>query len=297
MSENYREKILTDVSKFQEEFVTKKCIRIAGLSNINQNLKNHFIIYEILNLKNGKYYIGQHETKNPLDNYMGSGHFLAKAKQKYGIKCFVKIILYDFDNYEEMNKMEYNYEEMNKMEYKMISLNDCYPYNKMSYNLMEGSHNGRLSQASIDKANRTKQLRGGFSGSKNSMYGQKMRDHMTEEAYNEMKRKQIEHNKLSQVMHELFNDKERYEKWRKKIFDGSKGKILSEEHKKAVGEGIKKLHLHWWNNGSVEIKCKECPEGFNPGRIKRIWWNNGNIEILCSNCPDGFRRGRLKRKK
>ena len=99
------------------------------------------------NITNGKYYIGQHKTKNPLDNYMGSGHYLIKAFKK-NKSSFVKIILFDFDNYDEMNEKEK----------ELVSLNDCYPYNEMSYNLMEGSHNGHLSKESIEKANKTKQL-------------------------------------------------------------------------------------------------------------------------------------------
>lgn len=68
---------------------------------------------------------------------------------------------------------------MNRREYKMIQLSDCFPYNQMSYNLMEGSHNGRLSQESINKANATKAKHGGLCGKNNPMYGKKMLDFMT----------------------------------------------------------------------------------------------------------------------
>ena len=39
----------------------------------------------------------------------------------------------------------------------------------------------------------------------------------------------------------------------------NKGKKLSEKAKKG---------LRWFNNGETNIKAKECPEGFVPGRVK-----------------------------
>ena len=69
-----------------------------------------------------------------------------------------------------------------------------------------------------------------------------------------------------------------------------KGKPKSEEHKKNIGEAMKgnKCHLgkrhsketrkkmgaakkgtRWYNNGKINIRAKECPEGFVPGRLKR----------------------------
>ena len=123
------------------EFTTNVGIQLIGLSNINKSINKHFIIYKIYNILNNKYYIGQHQTDNVYDTYMGSGDLIQAAIIKYGIENFIKIILFDFDNFEEMNEKEK----------ELVPLSACYPYNKMSYNLKEGGINGQITDESKKK--------------------------------------------------------------------------------------------------------------------------------------------------
>lgn len=51
-------------------------------------------------------YIGKHKTNNINDAYMGSSKRLKEEIKKRGLERFKKEILFDFDNYEEMNNKE-----------------------------------------------------------------------------------------------------------------------------------------------------------------------------------------------
>lgn len=57
-----------------------------------------YTLYKTTNKVNGKFYIGVHKTKNPLDDYLGSGKYLKRAIGKYGRKNFIKEIINIFDN-------------------------------------------------------------------------------------------------------------------------------------------------------------------------------------------------------
>ena len=61
----------------------------------------HFTIYKTTNKANGKYYIGQHQTEDLEDGYLGSGKHLKAAIKKYG-KSFVKEILFVLGSFEAM---------------------------------------------------------------------------------------------------------------------------------------------------------------------------------------------------
>ena len=68
--------------------------------------KKHYLIYQITNNINQKFYIGKHETYNIDDNYFGSGKYLKHAIEKYGIENFTKTILFELQSREEMNLLE-----------------------------------------------------------------------------------------------------------------------------------------------------------------------------------------------
>jgi hypothetical protein len=66
----------------------------------------YYLIYKITNQIDGKIYVGSHKTKNLNDGYMGSGKYLKRAQEKYGIENFTKEILFVYDNPEQMYEKE-----------------------------------------------------------------------------------------------------------------------------------------------------------------------------------------------
>jgi group I intron endonuclease len=62
----------------------------------------HYLVYQIMNVLNGKTYIGCHKTLDKDDGYMGSGTVLKQAVTKYGLDNFKKEILFEASSAEEM---------------------------------------------------------------------------------------------------------------------------------------------------------------------------------------------------
>lgn len=160
---------------------------ILGSENINESLQTHFLIYKITNNVNGKYYIGQHKTEDPYDDYMGSGDIIQAAIHKHGLSCFTKEILFDFSNFEDMNNKEK----------ELVPLSACYPYNPMSYNLREGGFSGRFSIEARKHLSETRIKYGIAKGKKNGMYGKNPWANLSEQRKAEIRKEASKRNKGS----------------------------------------------------------------------------------------------------
>lgn len=66
----------------------------------------YYTIYKITNHLTGEYYIGQHQTNDINDGYMGSGPGIVENIKEHGKDNFLKEILFVFDTKSEMNDKE-----------------------------------------------------------------------------------------------------------------------------------------------------------------------------------------------
>ena len=80
-----------------------------------------------------------------------------------------------------------------------------------------------------------------------------------------------EHNMLHHQGNHYMLGKRHSSDVRKKISEGHKEKLFSEEHRKKLAKVAKTRNVgkHWYNNDKINKLCYECPEGFVPGMLSR----------------------------
>ena len=106
--------------------------------------------------------------------------------------------------------------------------------------------------------------KGKYAGEKNPMYGKKHSEEVR--------------NKISRA----HKGKKMSAETRKRMSESQKGHLVSEETRKKLSEakqnisaktrrkiGEAKKGMRWFNNGKINIRAKECPDGFTPGRLRK----------------------------
>lgn len=208
-----------------------------------------YIIYETVNKINGQSYIGKHITDNPNDSYLGSGKYLKRAINKYGIENFEKRVLHIFDNKEDMDKKEAEL------------VDEAYLKFCKTYNLKQGGQGG------WDYVNekRTKQSRVVFG----KMGYIKVIENIGLEKWKEICKSNGKNNKC----------KKRTEETKRLLSLMRLGHPLSIEHKRKIGEknsihqqGVKNSQYGtcWIYNDkeSIKIKKENLDEHLSQGWLK-----------------------------
>ena len=134
----------------------------------------YHLIYMIVNKINNKIYIGKHSTKDPYDNYMGSGKAIRVAVNKYGAHNFEKVIIDCLTTEDEAYLKESEIVDENFVKrsdtYNMKCGGDGFSTYDASgeKNPMYGKHPHRSKETreKMSKANKGK-----YVGEKNPMYG------------------------------------------------------------------------------------------------------------------------------
>lgn len=151
--------------------------------------KKHYLVYKTTCLLNGKIYIGQHQTYDPNDNYLGSGRELKHDIREFGEENFKREILFDFDTFDEMNDKE---KELVTEEF--VARED-------TYNLCVGGQNDGWKYI-IDNGlnnNANNCSLGGQSFSRLLKTNSEFRKRWSEKAFSALRKTRIEHPELFNV--------------------------------------------------------------------------------------------------
>lgn len=136
-------------------------------------MKTYNYIYLITNKIDGRIYIGQHQTDDLYDGYMGSGLHIKRAIKKYGKENFTKEYLGFCDTQEKLDFLEKFYIK----KYKACDLT-------IGYNIAPGGTAGKTYERtpeSIAKYKRTiKERYNNFSGENNPMFHYQWTDEQRE---------------------------------------------------------------------------------------------------------------------
>lgn len=244
-----------------------------------------FIIYKITNTVNNKIYVGAHTTKNINDDYMGSGHALSRAKNKYGLEKFTKEILHIFDNEQDMWNKE------------LEIVNEDFCRRTDNYNIRTGGIGG-WNHWNGSEAHKESSKRGGKTSAK------RLNEFIAEQKANNTEWWQ---NWYSAVVEQ--NRNKNCNGWIH-FTDEERIKRRQDISKTQSGTGNSQYGRIWISNVlTKEVKRitinDTIPEGWVRGKkghvAKKLWVNNNIKEhyILTEKEQDymikGFSRGRLKK--
>lgn len=200
-------------------------------------------IYRITNLVNGKTYVGQHKVREgrtiTSDTYWGSGKIITESIKKYGKENFKKEILVSGDfTKEEINRFEICaifFERLNHHSEYNISDGGESPFSNSEFAKLCGSKGGESSKNS-------EKWKAICCRSKTELEKEKISEGLRNAYKNGFSQKGEKNGNYGHKGYKLPNG----------CHNGSKNSQFG---------------THWYTNGEVNIKVKECPEGFKPGRV------------------------------
>lgn len=117
------------------------------IKNKEESTNKFYYVYKITNKINHKIYIGCHRTSNLDDGYMGSGKYINRAYEKYGIENFEKTILQFYSNEKEMFDAEASI------------VNREFIKQDTNYNLAEGGKGGFKGESCYRSEKRSEKIR------------------------------------------------------------------------------------------------------------------------------------------
>lgn len=229
-----------------------------------------FYIYEIKNNINNKTYIGQRLCpKNKTletDKYMGSGTYLSKAKNKYGVENFTKMIIAVCETKEYINILEKIFIKLYREQ------------GKAEYNIADGGMGGFLGDevSNLMKKSWKENYNERIKIFNSEEYKEKVHEGLVK-AHKDGKfdnvftddvrlKKSISAKKSWEKNGDKFREQRKTEKYKKSVSEAKKGIPVPEERKLKISESVKKLHNDSEYRKRFLENCKKNSEKLK-GRI------------------------------
>ncbi len=251
-------------------------------------------VYKTINLINQKYYIGKHSSKNPNDEYLGSGLALQRAIKKHGLENFKKEVLHLYESeVDAYNKERELLEELDGVK-DPLCYNLCYG----GVGFWKGATHSAEARDKISEGNkgkvRTEEAKQKYSASKKGIpksdkHKQRLSEVNLGKTLGEDTRKKISESNMGRIQTAETREKiskanvgrpsirkgiECSEETKQKMSAAQKGRIVTEEAKDKLreytGEKSSQFGSIWITNGNTNMKIKKdtiIPDGWSRGRI------------------------------
>ena len=226
----------------------------------------YYTIYKVTNIINGKFYIGKHVTNNLEDGYMGSGKYLKKALNKYGLDNFIKEYLEILDSEEKMNLAEKIYVVLDSD----ISYNLCFGgqggfsyINRNNITKFKGKTHTEVTKAVLRKKRVLQKTHKFTIEDKQKISSGLINKYNTDlEFRNSRKRKQTREEILKRSETILLLKSKDQFLYRKKDKTIRKKRVLSVEHKEKIRQTLL--------SKKRELGVDGCAPGFQPGEDRIV---------------------------
>ena len=209
-----------------------------------EKVNKFYVVYKTTNLKNGKFYIGVHETFNLDDGYLGSGKVLKNSVYYHGKENFKKEILHFCEDRDSMFQ-----KEKEIVTEELINETKC-------MNLCVGGLGG--SGGIQSEEHHKKMLEGSAKYNKEKWKDPVYRKHISDVQREQMKER---HRNGVYSRYDSFRGKTHTEESKEKISKSLKGN--------GVGDKNSQFGTMWITNGQLNKKIKKSetiPLGWSKGR-------------------------------
>lgn len=222
-----------------------------------QPRRRYYLVYRTVNLVNGRFYVGAHETFEINDGYLGSGKLLKRAIKKYGIDKFKRTVIARCPSRRAMYRLE------KQIISKVLG-------DPLCYNIAAGGKGGfqHVNAQLTPEARREIQLKGGAALKEKIANDPALREKMAKECKERLqspavRAKRVHARRTSPRYHGLRHSEE------------AKAKVGAANSLLQAGAGNSQYGTAWLVNDEQEVVVR-VPQDLVAGLLE-LGWRRGRV--------------------